>query len=86
MKGEDVLDTKVENVTAHGSLDVVFEWKAKKEGKHVLKVLIDGAINTEQTFTVNVKAESPGPGILLAAVAIALAAGLLTSRRDRRRG
>jgi hypothetical protein len=85
MEGENVLDSKTENVTAHGSLDVIFEWKAKKEGKHVFKVLIDGAINTEQTFNVNVQAESPGLGMLLAVLSLALAAGIGMTRGGRRR-
>jgi hypothetical protein len=82
-KGEVLLSNPV-NVSAGSSVDVVFEWKAKKTGKHTFTAYLDGAPNTETTLEVNVKEESPGPGLWFAIMAIAIMAMAvaLTRRRD----
>ena len=84
LKGEEELSVQSVNVSAGGSLDVIHKWEAKKEGKHVFTVLLQGAENTEVELTVNVKAASPGPGMILAVLAIGMVA--LVAASSRRRG
>jgi len=71
------------NVSAGGSEDVVFKWKAAKEGKHTLAVKLQGANNTLTELKVEVKAASPGPGLILAVLAVGMIA--LVASRSRRR-
>jgi len=72
-KGEEVLDTQSPiNITAGETVDVIYEWKAKKEGKHTFRVIIQGAENGEMFTVVDVKAASPGPGLLMAVLAVTL--------------
>ncbi len=81
-KGEVLLSDPV-NVSAGSSVDVVYEWKAKKTGKHTFTAYLDGAPNTETTLEVDVKEESPGPGLLLAILAIAIMAMAVALTRRR---
>jgi uncharacterized cupredoxin-like copper-binding protein len=83
-EGDTVLDTQIHNVSAGETLNATFEWKADKEGKYTFRVVFDGAENTEMELKVNVKAASPGPGLLLAFLAMTLAATVaLVARRQR---
>jgi len=84
-KGDEVLDTQSPvNITAGETVDVIYEWKAKKEGKHTFRVILQGAENSEMTTVVNVKAASPGPGLIMVALAVTLAAcvALVARRRQ----
>jgi hypothetical protein len=83
-KGDEELHVEPINVTAGGSKDVIVKWKANKKGKYTFTVHIDGADNTLMEVKVNVKEASPGPGLILAVLAIGLIA--LAATRSRRRG
>ncbi len=84
LKGEEELSVQNVNVSAGGSTDVIYKWKAKKEGKQMFTVLLQGAENTEVELKVNVKAASPGPGMILAVLAIGLVAAVAAASRRRR--
>ncbi len=84
MKDEEELSVQTVNVTAGGSTDVVHKWKAKKEGKHHFTVMLQGAEEQTVELTVNVKAASPGPGLILALLAVGLVA--VVGATARRRG
>lgn len=77
----NVIDTQIVNVTPGETLDVTTTWKASKKGKYTFMVELEGAVNTQQTLKVEVKEASPGPSVLLAALAIGAAAGLAIRRR-----
>jgi hypothetical protein len=82
-KSGTVLDTMFVNISARDQGNVVYEWKAKKTGKHVFGVEIQGAVNTLTNITVDVKEESPGPSAIMAVLAISLVTGLAVTRRRR---
>ncbi|UCC92731.1 MAG: hypothetical protein JSW25_08715 [Thermoplasmata archaeon] len=84
LKDEEELETQIVNVTAGGSTDVVFKWEAKKEGKHTFAVKLQGSDETLMEATVDVKSASPGPGLILAVLAIGLMAAVVASSRRRR--
>ncbi len=83
LKDDEELDVQTVNVTAGESTDVVYKWKAKKEGKHHFTVLLQGAEENQVEMTVNVKAASPGAGLILALLAVGLVAVLAASARRR---
>lgn len=83
-EGDTELDVQTKNVTAGETVEVVYEWKAEKEGKYTFRVVFQGAENTEMELKVDVKAASPGPGLLLAFLAMTLAAGVALVARRRR--
>jgi hypothetical protein len=83
LKDDEELDVQNVNVTAGGSTDVIYKWKAKKEGKHHFTVLLQGAEENQVDMTVNVKAASPGAGLLMALLAVGLMAIVAASARRR---
>jgi hypothetical protein len=81
---DEPISTQLVNITAGGSADVTFKWKATKEGKHQFSVKLQGSEDTLVGLTVNVKAASPGPGVFLALLALSMVAAVaITSRRRR---
>jgi hypothetical protein len=83
MKDEEELSVQNINVSAEGSTDVVHKWKAKKEGKHEFSVMLQGSEDTKMELKVDVKAASPGPGLILAVLAIGLVAAVAATSRRR---
>ena len=84
LKDEEELSVQNANVTAGGSTDVIYKWTSKKEGKHHFTVLLQGSEDTKIDLTVDVKAASPGPGMILAILAIGLVAAVAATSRRRR--
>jgi hypothetical protein len=85
LKDDEELATEIVNVTAGGSTDVVHKWKAKKEGKHLFTVKLQGSDDTLMELKVEVKAASPGPGMILAVLAIGLVATVAATSQRRRK-
>lgn len=83
LKDDEELNVQNVNVTAGGTTDVVYKWTAKKEGKHRFTVLLQGAEETAVEMTVNVKAESPGAGLILALLAVGMVAAVAATARRR---
>jgi hypothetical protein len=85
LKDDEELSVQTVNITAGGSTDVIYKWKAKKEGKHNFVVKLQGSEETMVEMTVNVKAASPGPGAILAIMVLGMVAAVAVTSRRRRK-
>jgi subtilase family serine protease len=83
-KDDEELETQTVTIEAGGSEEVTFKWKASKEGKHIFKVHLLGSEENLLEVKVDVKTASPGPGLIMALLAVGLVAVVAASARRRR--